>query len=254
MTPNQKTATIIIPTYNEAENIASITDEILSVLDGNSIAGRIIIVDDDSKDDTEKIAKSLTQKDGRIKFINRRGKARSFAQSYIDGFKAAIADNTDYIIQMDADFSHDPKYLPQMIDNLSKYDIVIGSRYIKGGSTQNWSLIRRFISRGGSIYSQIIAGLPVNDPTAGFVAWRREALQKINLDRINSNGYGFQVEMKFHAYKNKLKIKEIPIIFIDRKFGASKMRKRIVIEAAMYCIKLRLLNNNNGAKLKLLKN
>lgn len=238
MALTQKNTAIVIPTYNEAENIAAITQEILKIIP----ASKIIIVDDDSQDGTEKIANSLVQKNSRIKFISRKGKTRSFAQSYIDGFKAAIADNADYIIQMDADFSHDPKYLPEMLKNLENYDLVIGSRYIKSGATENWSLIRRLISRGGSIYSQIIAGLPINDPTAGFAGWKREALQKTNFDKIRSNGYGFQIEMKFHAYKNKLRIKEIPITFIDRKFGASKMRKRIILEAAMYCIKLRLFN------------
>ena len=235
MTSNQKIATVIIPTFNEAENIASITQEILK----NVPTGKIIIVDDDSKDNTEKIAKSLVLKDNRIKFISRKGKTRSFAQSYIDGFKAAIADNSDYIIQMDADFSHDPKVLPQIIENLENYDVVIGSRYVKGGKIENWPLIRRLISRGGGIYSQIVAGLPINDPTAGFVGWRKEALQKIKLDDIHSNGYGFQIEMKFNACQNNLKIKEIPITFTDRQLGASKMKKIIIVEAALYCIKLR---------------
>ncbi len=234
----QKNTTVVIPTYNEAENIAAITDEILTFLP----AAKIIIVDDDSRDGTEKIATDLIQKNNRIKFISRQGKTRSFSQSYIDGFKVAIADNADYIIQMDADFSHNPKYLPQMIDNLANYDMVIGSRYVKGGQVENWSLVRRLISRGGSIYSQIVAGLPINDPTAGFVGWKSEGLQKINLDKINSNGYGFQIEMKFHAYKNNLKIKEIPITFTDRKIGTSKMRKRIILEAAIYCWRLRLFN------------
>lgn len=238
MLNNQKGATIVIPTYNEADNIASITQEILK----NVPSGKILIVDDASKDDTEKIALALAEKDNRIKFISRRGKTRSFAQSYIDGFKAAFADKADYIIQMDADFSHDPKVLPRIIENLATYDIVIGSRYIKDGKVENWPLVRRLISRGGGIYSQIVAGLPINDPTAGFVGWRRESLEKIELDKIRSNGYGFQIEMKFNAHKKKFRIKEIPITFADRQLGASKMRKRIIIEAALYCWKLRLSN------------
>jgi dolichol-phosphate mannosyltransferase len=235
MANTKKSATIIIPTYNEAENIAAITEEILK----NLPDGKIIIVDDDSRDNTEKIALSLVQKDNRIKFISRRGKARSFAQSYIDGFRTAIADKADNIIQMDADFSHDPKVLPVMIENLENYDVVIGSRYTKGGKVENWPLIRRLISRGGGIYSQIITGVPINDMTAGFVGWRREALEKIELDKIRSNGYGFQIEMKFNAHKNHFRIKEIPITFTDRQLGASKMRKMIIVEAALYCIKLR---------------
>lgn len=231
-------ATIVIPTYNEAENIESISREIFARLPN----ANIIIIDDDSRDGTAEITNSLVQKDSRVKFVSRKGKPRSFAQSYIDGFKVALADNSDYIIQMDADFSHNPKYLPQIIKNLEDCDVVIGSRYISSGKVENWSLVRRLISRGGSIYTQIVAGLPIKDPTAGFAAWKKEALQKINLDKIRSDGYGFQIEMKFNAYKNKLKIKEIPITFIDRKFGASKMRKRIILEAALFCIKLRLEN------------
>ncbi len=229
--------TIIIPTYCEAENIEPITREIFKHLPGADI----LIMDDNSPDNTEKIASALCQANPKIKFISRQGKPRSFAQSYIDGFRIALADNADCIIQMDADFSHNPKYLPQMIEKLKDYDLIIGSRYIKDGKTENWSLVRRLISRSGSIYSQIIAGLPINDSTAGFVGWKRTALQKINLDKIHSNGYAFQIEMKFHAHKNKLKIKEIPITFIDRKIGASKMRKKIILEAAVSCWKLRSL-------------
>lgn len=236
MTIGPKNITIVIPTYNEAENIASISREILKCLP----AAKIIIVDDDSKDGTGKIANSLKEKDSRVKFISREGKKRSFSGSYIEGFKTALGDNADYIIQMDADFSHDPKYLPRIIENLKNYNVVIGSRYVKNGNIENWSILRRLISRGGSIYSQIVAGLPVNDPTAGFVGWKKEALEKIDLDSIRSNGYAFQIEMKFNAYKNKDKIKEIPVTFIDRKFGASKMSEKIILEAALYCIKLRI--------------
>jgi len=238
MAVSPKKAIVVIPTYNEAENIASISEEIFKYLPD----GRLIIVDDYSKDGTEEIAKSLAQKDSRIEFISRKGKARNFAQSYIEGFKAALGGNADYIIQMDADFSHDPKYLPELIENLEKYDAVIGSRYIKGGKVENWSLARRLISRGGSIYSQIVAGLPLNDPTAGFVGWKKKSLEKIHLEKIRSNGYAFQVEMKFNAHKNNLKIKEIPITFTDRKFGASKMRKGIILEAALYCWKIRFFD------------
>ncbi|MDP3057628.1 MAG: polyprenol monophosphomannose synthase [bacterium] len=235
MALTQKNTTIVIPTYNEAENIVSICQEILKHLP----AAKIIIVDDDSRDNTEKIANSLVQKNSRVRFISRKGKTRSFAQSYIEGFKAAIADNADYIIQMDADFSHNPKYLPLIVENLENYDVVIGSRYIKGGKVENWPLIRRLISRSGSIYSQLIAGLPLNDPTAGFAGWRKESLEKNHLDEIQSNGYSFQIEMKYNAYKNNLKIKEIPITFTDRQLGASKMRKMIIVEAALFCWKLR---------------
>lgn len=235
MAISPKKVAVVIPTYGESKNIASLAETIHNFLP----ASKIIIVDDDSKDGTEKIARAMAEKDKRIKFISRKGKIRSFAQSYIEGFKSAIADNADYIIQMDADFSHDPKILPEIAKNLENFDLVIGSRYIKGGDIENWSLIRRLISRGGSIYSQIIAGLPINDPTAGFAGWKKETLEKINLNDIQANGYAFQIEMKFNAYKNGCKIKEIPITFKDRKFGASKMSKTIILEAALYCWKLK---------------
>lgn len=226
---------ITIPTYKEAENIELITREIFKYLpDAN-----ILIMDDNSPDDTEKIATALCQTNPKIKFISRKDKPRSFAKSYIDGFKIAIANNADYIIQMDADFSHDPKYLPQMIENLKKYDLVIGSRYKSGGKVENWPLWRKILSRGSNLYAKIIVGLPIADPTAGFIGWKREALKKINLDKISSNGYAFLIEMKFYAQKNKLKMAEIPIIFTDRKFGASKMNKKLILESALFCWKLR---------------
>lgn len=242
--------TVVIPTYNEAENIEAICQEILKYLP----AANIIIVDDDSQDGTEKIARLLSQKNNQIRFINRKGKKRSFAQSYIDGFKEALKNNADYIIQMDADFSHNPRYLHKMLEELKNHDVIIGSRYIRGGKIDNWSFWRRLISRSGSIYSRLIAGLPFADSTSGFVGWGVEALKKINLDKIHSEGYAFQIEMKFYAYKNNFKIREIPITFIDRKFGASKMSKRIILEAALCCPKLRFKNSQpialNDEKIK----
>lgn len=229
---------IIIPTYNEAENIDILCKEIFKHLPDSNI----IIVDDDSQDGTVEIAKKLGQKNSQIQLISRKGKTRSFSRSYIEGFKSALAGGADYVIQMDADFSHNPEYLPFIIDELKNYDIAIGSRYIQGGKTKNWSLLRRLISRGGNLYAKIITGLPLADSTAGFVGWRSEALKKINLDKISSDGYAFQIEMKYRACKNNCKIKEIPIVFADRKFGASKMSKKIILEAALYCIKLKFLN------------
>lgn len=231
--------TIIIPTYNEAENIEPIIREILKYLPETTI----LIVDDDSPDNTGKIAERLSQNDPRIKFISRKGKPRSFAQSYIEGFKMAISNGADYIIQMDADFSHNPKYLPLMLEKLKDCDLVVGSRYKKGGKVENWPPLRKFISRCGNIYSKIITSIPINDLTSGFAAWKAEALKKIDLDKIHSNGYAFQIEMKFQAWKNGFRIKEIPIVFTDRKLGNSKMSKKIVLEAALFCLKLSIFNN-----------
>ncbi|MBU3965155.1 polyprenol monophosphomannose synthase [Patescibacteria group bacterium] len=233
--------TIIIPTYNEAENIEPIMQEIFKYLpDAN-----ILIIDDDSTDDTGKIATLLSQANHKIRFISRKGKARSFAQSYIEGFKEALKNNTDYIIQMDADFSHDPKYLPEMLEKLKNHDVVIGSRYIRGGKVENWPFWRRFLSHASNIYARLVVILPLADPTAGFIGWKRESLEKINLDKISSSGYAFLIEMKFYAHKSGLKMKEVPIIFADRKFGASKMNKKLILEAALFCWKLRFKKIKN---------
>jgi len=229
-------ATIIIPTYNEAENIEPICREIFNYLP----EANIIIVDDDSRDNTPKIASLLAQNNNHVKFISRKGKTRSFAQSYIDGFKIALETDTDAIVQMDADFSHNPKHLPEMLEKLKNFDLVVGSRYTKGGQVENWSLWRKILSRGSNLYAKIIVGLPIADPTAGFISWKREALKKIDLNGIKTNGYAFLLEMKFYAQKNKLKMAEIPITFVDRKFGASKMSKKLIWESALFCWKLRL--------------
>lgn len=142
---------------------------------------------------------------------------------------------------MDADFSHNPEYLPQMLEKLKNSDLVIGSRYAKGGRVENWSLWRKILSRGSNFYAKTIVGLPVADPTAGFICWKRSALEKIDLSKIKSNGYAFLLEMKFYAQKNNLKMAENPIVFIDRRFGASKMSKKLIWESALFCWKLRFL-------------
>jgi dolichol-phosphate mannosyltransferase len=226
---------IIIPTYNEAENIELLCKEIFEFLPDSNI----IIVDDDSKDKTAEIAQALIQNNSRIRLISRKGKKRSFSHSYIEGFKEALAAKADYIIQMDADFSHNPQYLPLIIDELNNYDIVVGSRYVNGGKAENWSFLRRVISHSGNLYARIITGLPLADSTAGFAGWRAETLKKIDFDKISSDGYAFQIEMKFRGCQNNSKVKEIPIVFTERKFGSSKMRKRIILEAALACLKLR---------------
>ncbi len=236
---------IVIPTYKEAENIEPITQEIFKHLPD----AYIFIIDDNSPDNTEMIASALCRKNPKIKFISRKGYTRSFAQSYILGFKIALQNGADYIIQMDADFSHNPEYLPYMVEQLKNYDLVIGSRYQSGGGTENWSFARKLISRAGNFYSKITTGAPINDLTSGFAAWKTESLKKIHLNDIHSNGYAFQIEIKFNAYKKGFKIKEFPIIFIERKFGNSKMSKKIILEAALSCLKLSISKNPQPARL-----
>lgn len=227
---------IIIPTYNEIGNIKNIVSEIRNVL--SSYDYSILIIDDNSTDGTKDVVLKLAEQNENIFLINREGKL-GLASAYIEGFKFGLENNFDAMIQMDADFSHNPKYLPEMFDKLANYDVVIGSRNIKGGSVVGWSFLRNFISKGGSLYSKIILGCTINDLTGGFNGWKKDALKKINLDSIISKGYSFQIEMKYKAFKNKLNIIEFPIIFEDRKFGESKMSKDIFFEALLNVLKIR---------------
>ena len=229
---------IIIPTYNEAMNLENIVNSIQETLSGRDFS--ILIVDDSSSDGTDNIAKDLSEKYKNIFILNRPSKL-GLASAYIDGMKFSKEKGFDTFIEMDADFSHDPKYLPQMLKLLEDNDLVIGSRNIKGGDVVGWSFLRNFISKGGSLYSKIILFCPINDLTGGFNGYRSELVDKIGLDNIISKGYSFQIEMKYRAYKLKAKIKEFPIVFVDRKFGKSKMDKQIFTEALLNILKLRFL-------------
>ncbi len=232
-----KSILIVIPTYNEALNIGNLIDIVQDELKGNDFS--ILVVDDNSQDETRDIVKRKLLLYKNI-FLLYREQKLGLASAYIDGFKYGLANNYDYIIQMDADFSHNPKYLSTIIDKLSKYDVVIGSRNIKHGRASGWSFFRNLISKGGSIYSKIILSCPINDLTGGFNGWRSEILKNIGLDEIISKGYCFQIEMKYRAYKNNANIAEFPIIFENRKFGKSKMSKRIFLEALINVVKLKI--------------
>lgn len=229
---------IIIPTYNEKDNIDKIINEIFIQSIDNL---EILIVDDNSIDGTKEILDKLKSQN-KINLIERSSK-QGLASAYIEGFKYAIEHNFDFIIQMDADFSHNPKYLNEIISNLKTYDVVIASRNIEGGNTKGWSLFRNLISKWGSNYARLILNCPINDLTGGFNGWKCEILNKINLDKIISKGYLFQVEMKYKAYKSKAKIIEIPIIFEQRKHGKSKMSLSIFFEALFNVIKIRFDKN-----------
>ena len=225
---------IVIPTYNEEENIRPLLNEICKVL--TDVNFSILIVDDSPGDLTiEEAKKSVCNN---LFFIKRNAK-KGLASAYIEGMQFGINNKYDYIIEFDADFSHNPKYLPQMIKELDNNDVVIGSRNIKGGSVTGWGFLRNLISKGGSIYSKIILSCPINDLTGGFNGWKREILEKIGLKNIISNGYCFQIEMKYRAYLLNAKIKEFPIVFKDRLYGVSKMNKSIFIEALFNILKLR---------------
>jgi len=233
-----KKALIIIPTYNEAENIVKLINELLA-LNVNSCNLDILVIDDNSKDGTSGLVKNLNNEHV---FIIDREKKLGLGTAYIRGFKYAIENDYDYVFEMDADFSHDPASIPDFLKEIDNVDLVIGSRYINGIAVVNWPLSRLIISLGASIYTRIITFLPVNDVTAGFMCYKVNSLKQINLDSVKSNGYSFQIEMKYRMWKKKFKLLEIPIVFIDRRAGVSKMSKKIVYEAAFMVWKLRFMS------------
>jgi dolichol-phosphate mannosyltransferase len=235
-------AVVLIPTYNERENLPSIVAEVL-----RSAPVDVLVIDDNSPDGTGQVADGMAEAEPRIHVLHRAGK-QGLGKAYIAGFKWALQRDYKFIFEMDADFSHQPRYLPDFLREIQQYDIVLGSRYVPGGGTVNWSPIRKVISRGGSLYARTIlnAGLPpgklgVRDLTGGFKCFRRHVLESLNLDDIESTGYAFQIEVTYRAYKKGFSIKEIPIIFYEREAGNSKMSHKIVVEAMMRVPRIRAL-------------
>ncbi len=234
---------IIIPTYNERENLPSLIEQIFHYLPQTDI----LIVDDNSPDGTGQLADDLHAQSPQVLTLHRAGKL-GLGTAYIAGFKYAIEHMYDAAFEMDADFSHDPRYLPDFIQKIEQADLVIGSRYIPGGATPNWSLIRRLISGGGNIFARVMLGMDVHDCTAGFRLYRREVLEAIDLDGVQSLGYAFQVEMAYRVRNKGFRIVETPIVFMDRRVGQSKMSKLIFIEGFTYVIRTRLgLNKKKKA-------
>lgn len=233
-------ALVIIPTYNESQNIAKILDAALQVNE----RFHLLVVDDGSPDGTADIVKTkIKEYEGRVHLIERSGKL-GLGTAYIKGFKWGLENGYDYIFEMDADFSHNPKDLGRLLQVVveDNADVAVGSRYVKGGKVVNWPFMRLFLSYGASIYVRLITWMPVKDPTAGFVCYHRKVLESLNLDNIRFIGYAFQIEMKYKARNNGFKIKEVPITFTDRVEGSSKMSKSIVGEAIFGVIKLRWLH------------
>jgi len=227
---------VIIPTFNEAENIVKVIQEVLYHNNENYIY-EVLVVDDNSPDGTANLVESLN--DNKINIIKRKGKL-GLGTAYLEGFRYAIQKAYDYVFEMDADFSHDPKYLPEFINEIEKgFDMVVGSRYIDGISVVNWPIRRLLLSYFANVYTRIITGLHVKDTTAGFACYKVNSLEEINLEKIKSNGYSFQIEMKFKFYKKHFKISEIPILFIERRAGVSKMSKKVVYEAMFMVWKLK---------------
>jgi dolichol-phosphate mannosyltransferase len=227
---------VIIPTYNEKENIESIIDAVISLQQQY----HILIIDDNSPDGTANIVKQLFAKYPNQLFLEERKGKQGLGTAYIHGFKWAIQKGYNYVFEMDADFSHNPTDLERLyIACKNGAGVAVGSRYVKGGAVENWPTNRIALSKGASLYTRIITWMPIKDPTAGFVCYKKEVLEAINFDNINFVGYAFQIEMKFAAWKLGFKIAEVPITFKDRTLGASKMNKGIVKEGILGVLELR---------------
>lgn len=229
-------ALIIIPTYNERDNLEPIIGAALEQLP----EAHILIVDDASPDGTGERADALSETDTRVHTLHRRGKL-GLGTAYVAGFRYGLARDYGYFIEMDADFSHDPKYLPQLLERArAGVDLVLGSRYVAGGGTRNWGWTRKIVSRGGSTYARAVLGVPVKDLTGGFKCFRRRVLEALDLDAVRSEGYSFQIEMTYRTVREGFEVEEIPIVFDDRRVGQSKMSRSIFVEAVWMVWALRL--------------
>jgi dolichol-phosphate mannosyltransferase len=218
---------VILPTYNEAENLERIVTAILEQLPES---GRVLVVDDNSPDGTGEVADRLAEGNQRVDVLHRAVK-EGLGPAYLAGFRVALEAGAERIVEMDADFSHDPAHLPQLIEATESADLAIGSRYVPGGGVTDWGPLRRFISRGGSAYARLALGVPTRDLTGGFKCFRRIVLETIELETIQARGYAFQVETTYRAIKAGFRVVEVPIVFKDRADGKSKMSKAIVAEA-----------------------
>lgn len=228
-------ALVIIPTYNERGNIREIVREILD----QSEMIDVLIIDDNSPDGTGQLADELAERSFRVKVKHRAGKL-GLGSAYIDGFKFAIKEGYDYIFEMDADFSHNPDYLKDFLMTARQSDLVIGSRYLHGVNVVNWPMLRLIMSYCAGIYTRLVTGMPIRDPTSGFKCYRREVLEAIDLEHIFSDGYSFQIEMNYRCWRKGFRIREISIIFIDRNSGSSKMSRWIIFEAILVVWWLRI--------------
>ena len=230
-------AWVILPTYDERENLEGISAAILEALPGATL----LVVDDGSPDGTGEIAEALAAADPRVVVRHRPGK-QGLGRAYLDGFGIALGTGAAAVIQMDADWSHDPAALPALLEPVTAghADLVIGSRYVAGGGVEDWGLIRRFISRGGSTFARIVLGLGPHDLTGGFKAWRAATLAAVPFDGVRAGGYVFQIEMTYRASRLGARVAEVPITFRDRRLGESKMSRRIIIEALFVVLRLRL--------------
>ncbi len=219
-------AVICLPTYDERENLAPI----LQAIHAATPEVDVLVVDDGSPDGTGRLADEIAARDPRVKVLHRAAK-QGLGRAYLAGFAWALERGYGLVLEMDADFSHDPRHLPALLAAARNADLVLGSRYVPGGGTVNWSLARRIVSRGGSLYARTILGIPVRDLTGGFKCFRREVLEAVDLPTVECSGYAFQIELTYRAIRRGFRVVEIPIVFVDRRVGRSKMSRRIVLEA-----------------------
>ncbi len=231
--------TVVLPTYNERETLPLAVQRILAVSTEHNLELRVLIVDDNSPDGTGLLADELAAGHPEVEVLHRAGK-EGLAKAYFAGFRHALAAGAELVFEMDADLSHDAAYLPAMVRLIDEgADVVLGSRYVKGGGVADWPLSRRVISRGGSLYARLILGLPYHDLTGGFKCFRRRVLETLDFDAIGASGYGFQIETTYRAHQLGFRIAELPIIFVDRTLGESKMSRGILLEAMVMVWRLR---------------
>jgi dolichol-phosphate mannosyltransferase len=230
-------ALVIIPTYNERENLRELLGKIFAL----GLPLEVLIVDDNSPDGTGALADEMAQADPRVHVLHRPGKM-GLGSAYVAGFKYVLERDYDAAFEMDADFSHNPESLPVFLQELETHDLVLGSRYLHGVTVVNWPLTRLILSYAANVYSRVITGMNIKDATGGYKCFRRQVLEAIDWSRVKSDGYGFQIEINFKAYRKGFRIKEIPILFVDRRAGESKMSRKIVWEAAYMVWRLRVLD------------
>ena len=229
---------IILPTYDEAENVVPLVEAVLRVADGAGLDARVLVVDDGSPDGTADLAAGVAARDPRVAVL-RRARKEGIGPAYRAGFRRALAEGAALVVEMDCDFSHDPGRLPALVAAAADADLVLGSRYVEGGGVARWGLLRRAVSRGGCLYAQAVLRVGVRDLTGGFKCFRREVLEAIPLDEVTAAGYGFQIEMTYRALVLGFRVTEVPITFTERERGSSKMSRRIVWEAAALVPRLR---------------
>jgi dolichol-phosphate mannosyltransferase len=225
-----RSAWVILPTYNEADNLEPLVRAVLPELEAAGVEPHVLVVDDASPDGTGELADRLGAEEPAVEVLHRERKL-GLAPAYLAGFRTALAGGADLVLEMDADFSHDPADLPRLIAASEEADLVLGSRYVDGGGVTEWGAVRRLLSRGGSWYARVILGLPVRDLTGGFKCFRREVLEALDLSRVHADGYGFQIELTYRAVRAGFRVAEVPIVFRERRVGRSKMSTRIALEA-----------------------